>query len=256
MGTCFVIQPFDGGKFDKRFEDVFAPAIKAAGLEPYRVDQDPNVEVPIDAIENGISNAVLCLADITRDNPNVWYELGFAFASGKYVVMVCSDERVEKRYPFDIQHRTIIQYSSDSTQDFEKLKSEITNRIKALAEKGEAMRQLAQSEQVAAVGGLTQAEMVVLASIAGVRTEPDGSLPVNLAKQDVERAGFTPIGFAIGLRRLSKKEFVEVFVAEDQGERWEVVRVSDKGWDWIDGNEDKFRLRKAEAEPRDDDLPF
>src|SRR5580698_6596110 len=93
MPTCFVIQPFDADKFDKRFEEVFSPAIQAAGLDPYRVDRDPSVDVPIDAIESGIRGAAVCLADITTDNPNVWYELGFAFAAGRPVVMVCSQER-------------------------------------------------------------------------------------------------------------------------------------------------------------------
>ena len=37
MSICFVIQPFDGGTFDKRYEDIIAPAIKEAGLESYRV---------------------------------------------------------------------------------------------------------------------------------------------------------------------------------------------------------------------------
>ena len=60
MQTCFVIQPFDSGKFDKRYESVFKPAIEAAGLESYRVDRDPAVEVPIDAIEDGIRNAAIC----------------------------------------------------------------------------------------------------------------------------------------------------------------------------------------------------
>jgi hypothetical protein len=76
MPTCFVIQPFDSGKFDKRFDDVYVPAIEEAGLEPYRVDRDPGVDVPIEAIEEGIRNAAVCLADVTTDNPNVWYVLG------------------------------------------------------------------------------------------------------------------------------------------------------------------------------------
>jgi hypothetical protein len=71
MATCFVIQPFDAGKFDKRFEDVYKTAIEAANLEPYRVDNDPSVRVPIDAIEDGIGRAAICLAEITTDNPNV-----------------------------------------------------------------------------------------------------------------------------------------------------------------------------------------
>jgi hypothetical protein len=78
---CFVIQPFDGGRFDKRFSDVFKPAIEEAGLEPYRVDRDPSVSIPINDIEKGIRDAAVCFADITLDNPNVWFELGYALAS-------------------------------------------------------------------------------------------------------------------------------------------------------------------------------
>jgi len=134
--TCFVIQPFDKGKFDKRFEDVFAPAIEAAGLCPYRTDTDPGVVVPIESIEQGIQESVVCLADITLDNPNVWYELGFSFASAKPVVMVCSDERENRKYPFDIQHRSIIPSKPDSTKDFDGLKGAITAKLKAILKKG------------------------------------------------------------------------------------------------------------------------
>jgi len=78
MPTCFVIQPFDSaGKFDKRYKETFVPAIVAAGLEPYRVDQDARADVLITSIEDGIrsaASAAVCLADITTDNPNVWYE--------------------------------------------------------------------------------------------------------------------------------------------------------------------------------------
>ena len=52
---CFVIQPFDdGGPFDKRYDDVLVPAIRAAELDPYRVDRDPRVEIPIDQIETAV----------------------------------------------------------------------------------------------------------------------------------------------------------------------------------------------------------
>lgn len=64
MPVCFVIQPFDFGKFDKRHADVYQPAIKAAGLEAYRVDRDPRVEVPIEAIEAGIRTAILSLSGL------------------------------------------------------------------------------------------------------------------------------------------------------------------------------------------------
>lgn len=38
---CFVIQPITEKKYKKRYEDVYVPAVKAAGLTPYRVDLDP-----------------------------------------------------------------------------------------------------------------------------------------------------------------------------------------------------------------------
>ncbi len=64
--------------------------------------------------------------------------------------MICSDERTGK-YPFDIQHRTVTRYLTGSTQDFEKLKQAITARIRALAQHGEDMRRLAETEQIAPV---------------------------------------------------------------------------------------------------------
>src|SRR5664279_2210754 len=120
MATCFIIQPFDDGPYDKRFDDVLKPAVEAAGLEPYRVDRDPRVSVPIEHIESGIRNADACLADITTDNPNVWFELGFAIASQKEVVLICAANK-RQRFPFDIQHRNVITYSTESASDFEDL---------------------------------------------------------------------------------------------------------------------------------------
>jgi hypothetical protein len=134
MAICFVIQPFES-KYDKRFDDIYKPAIEAADLDAYRVDRDRSVEVPIDTIEAGIRDAAVCLADITTDNPNVWYELGFAFAANRPVIMVCANERSGK-YPFDIQHRTVIDYLVDSPRDFDKLKQSITDTIKARRQEG------------------------------------------------------------------------------------------------------------------------
>ena len=130
MGRCFVIQPFDKGRYDKRYEDVFAPAIREAGLEPYLVDRDPEASIPIDEIEAGIQGSEACLVEISTDNPNVWFELGDAIASQREVVLVCSDERTS-HFPFDVQHRSIIKYSTESSRDFEELRRQVTSRLTA-----------------------------------------------------------------------------------------------------------------------------
>ena len=256
MATCFVIQPFDAGKFDKRFEDVYRPAIEAAGLVPYRVDRDPGVSVPIDAIESGIKGASICLADITADNPNVWYELGFAFASGRPVVMVCSEERTGKKYPFDIQHRTIIPYHADSSSDFDLLKQKLTARLKALLEKGETLRNIADADPVAPVEGLSHPEIMGLAVIAGSSFLPHSAVAAWSAKQDAERAGVTNMGFNLAIRRLTAKKFIEIEERwnEENNESYEAIRITEIGWNWIEANESRFLLKRKESV--ESEIPF
>ncbi len=130
MEKCFVIQPFDNDKFDKEFVEIFEPAIRKADFSAYRVDKDLSVRIPIYEIEKVISESAICFAEITTDNPNVWYELGYAFACGKDVVMVCSDER-QGKFPFDIRHRQVILYNTSSPSDFTTLGDTITKKIQA-----------------------------------------------------------------------------------------------------------------------------
>ncbi|MDO8939710.1 MAG: hypothetical protein Q7U98_11170 [Methylicorpusculum sp.] len=254
MATCFVIQPFDSGKFDKRFDDIYKPSIEAAGLEPYRVDNDPGVSVPIDAIEDGIRKAAICLADITADNANVWYELGYAFASGRPVVMVCSEERTGKKYPFDIQHRTIIPYLADAPSDFDRLREKLTAKLKALIEKGEVLRNIAESDPVAIVEGLSHAEVLVLAVVAGSSYLPADPVSVYSCKRDAEQAGVTNMGFNLAVRRLITKKFavIEQLFDEHAGESYDGISITDLGWSWIEANETRFVLHRSEQkEPHD-----
>ena len=155
MGTCFVIRPFDGGKFDKRYDDVFSPAIRAPGLEPYRVDHDPSVSVPIDDIQRRIEAPTACLADITTDNPNVWFELGYAIAAQREVVLVYSDERTSK-FPFDVQHRSITKYCTESSSDYDELRKKVESRLTAGIQRREKMGEVARIQSVATVEGLDQ----------------------------------------------------------------------------------------------------
>ena len=186
MPTCFVIQPFDSDRFDKRFDEIYGPALEQAGLEPYRVDRDPAVEVTIDSIHDGIRAAAMCLADITTDNPNVWYELGFALALDRDVILICSDERGTK-YPFDIQHRNIIQYGTGSRGDYDTLHRSISERAQALLEKEPRSRR--ETERDALQGTLSESEIAVLIVAAENIAVPGERLLANALKGNVERSG-------------------------------------------------------------------
>lgn len=258
MPACFVIQPFDtGGKFDKRFDDIYKPALEQAGLEPYRVDRDPRVEVPIDSIAEHIRRATICLADITTNNANVWYELGFALATGRSVIMVCSDER-GARLPFDIQHRTVIRYSRDSSSDFEDLRQEITKRAKAVVNQN-AAKQIIEAEQVAPQEGLSQIEILVLAVAAAATDIPGSWESMYALKRDAEKSGLTGVGFGVALRRLQQKGLVEFGEYEnDNGDCYQTVVLTNNGWNWIDGHETLFSFRREDSNTdlSDDDIPF
>ena len=55
METCFVIQPFSE-PYNQLYEEVIKNAIAEAGLQPYRIDEDLGVRIPIASIEKGIKN--------------------------------------------------------------------------------------------------------------------------------------------------------------------------------------------------------
>ena len=133
---CFVIQPYDGGDFDNRYDDIIKPALESCGIEAYRVDRDPYVEIAVSVIEERIRDATFVIAEISVDNPNVWFELGYAMALEKPVIMLCDNMYRNGKFPFDISHRNVLVYRSGSIRDFkdclEKLQERIAAKLKRM----------------------------------------------------------------------------------------------------------------------------
>ncbi|MCH9661758.1 MAG: nucleoside 2-deoxyribosyltransferase [Bacteroidetes bacterium] len=245
MAKCFVMQPFDGGMFDKRFDAVFAPAISAAGLEPYRVDQDPSVSVPIQDIENGIKSSDICFADITIDNPNVWFELGYALAIPREVVLVCSEER-KTHYPFDIQHRSIIKYKTDAPQDFDELKPKITERIQAVLKKIENIGRVSNLPPVKNTQGLNQHELVALVTVMQNSFLSNGWVDGFKIKNDMNTIGFTDIAVSIALKTLLAKDFLNSDIWNPDrynDEPYAVYTITTEGEGWLIENQDRLKLK-------------
>lgn len=122
---CFVLMPFgikadvDGSmiNFDRVYQDLIAPAVRDAKLEPIRADQE---------ILGGIihkpmfERLILCpfaVADLTTANANVFYELGVrhAFKPFSTVQIIAEGSRL----PFDVQMLRTIPYTlgSDGVPD-------------------------------------------------------------------------------------------------------------------------------------------
>ncbi len=127
---CFVCQRFDNGKYDKRYDDIIEPVIYDCGLEPYRVDRDPSVDNVFDDIKEHVKSAVIVIAEMSTDNPNVWLEIGLAIAYNKPIVFLC-ERNTREKFPFDISHRKILVYDAGSDKEIKELKRELKNQILA-----------------------------------------------------------------------------------------------------------------------------
>jgi len=206
------MQPFDSATFDTRYEEIFKPAIIAAGLVPHRVEKDPGVRFPIAKIERGIWGAALCFADITEDDPTVWFALGYAIACSKEVVLVCSSERITE-LPLDLQHRTII--SSDAPS--ESLKEQITGNLAAYINKTTCVR-------------LEQYEMDLLEILAANVDHPRDWYPPNFILPKMKNKGHSNLETNLALDKLSQRHYIELQVDGEQHARY---LLTGKGWDWI-----------------------
>jgi hypothetical protein len=249
MSRCFVIQPFDNkGPFDRRYEDVLSPAIKNANLEPYRVDRDAAVSIPIESIEDGIQNSVVCLADISLDNPNVWFEVGYAIAARKEVVFICSEER-KTPFPFDVQHRTITKYATSSPRDFKELGQKITQRLKAIEKTSKAVGKVSRLALTQETEGLTPHEAAALIILAEECIGPNADITTNQVKEKMQRAGFTELAVSIALTSLHFKEYMDyVPHSDDFGNQYSGCTISPSGLRWILDNQNSLTLKE--------DIPF
>ena len=88
----FVVMQFTD-EFNELFQDVILPVCSDFELEVIRADDIYNNGLIIQDIINSINESAIIIADITPDNPNVYYEVGFAHASNKPVKILCDGKR-------------------------------------------------------------------------------------------------------------------------------------------------------------------
>jgi MAP3K TRAFs-binding domain len=118
---CFVVMPFgikpdgQGGSvdFDAVYEELLAPAIREAELEPLRADQELVGGLIHKPMFERLILADYAVADLTTANANVFYELGVRHAARPYsTVLVSADV---KRAPFDLAPDRVLPYALDAS---------------------------------------------------------------------------------------------------------------------------------------------
>jgi len=103
---CFVLMPFRPQL--KPVYDHMRNALREVGLDVLRADGIFSNRPVMDDIVLALRNARIVVADLTRGNPNVFYETGICVAMGKEVVLITQDDEV----PFDLMHLRHVLYKS------------------------------------------------------------------------------------------------------------------------------------------------
>lgn len=101
----FAIMPF-ARHFDAVYTTIKGITSRC-GWHCSRADNIQHTRDIIDVIWEEIERSDLVIADLTGENANVFYELGYAHAAGKNTILLT---RSLSDLPFDLRHRIVIEY--------------------------------------------------------------------------------------------------------------------------------------------------
>ena len=99
---AFVVMQLDPPEYEELFNDAIVPVCDRMGLEAFRSSQTYCPGLVIADIQRQIRESRVIIAEITPVNPNVYYEVGYADAIGKPVILIADSGKLE-RLPFDVR---------------------------------------------------------------------------------------------------------------------------------------------------------
>ncbi len=258
---CFVIQEFDGGTFDLRYKETIMPALNKAGVDPKRADEILGLQPIIQKIEDAIEQADICIAEVSKDNPNVFLELGYALALNKPVVILC-DKDFRQKLPFDIQHRPVIFYRTNSKSGYDDLEIEIIKYTADQLQRAQSTKiksPILSEKQFEDIEEFKDYEVSILLELLSLwPSDSNGSGIWSFGKR-VEDSGFSEAELALGLLKLMEKEMIKESIDSDfNGNEFKIYQITPLGIAWINKNEEKINLKVKHAFTtiNEDEIPF
>lgn len=125
--NCFVLMPFNP-KYREVYAEVYKPVCAANDLDCWRVDEISRPGSITRDIVEGIIDAEVIIADLTGQNPNVFYELGIAHSVGNKTIMTA---QVIADVPFDVRSYRVLVYEQN-IMGSRKLAEDLDKAIKEL----------------------------------------------------------------------------------------------------------------------------
>jgi hypothetical protein len=125
---CFVAMPYGPAWF----EPVKQVVISAAGRTNFKAEVSKDLAKPgtiTDQIWSGIRRSDVVVADVTGNNPNVFYELGLAHALGKEVIVI---KQPGGKKAFDIITSRFITYTFSTPSDLARLEDNLVQAFQSV----------------------------------------------------------------------------------------------------------------------------
>lgn len=122
---AFVAMPFHAD-FTDRFHYGIARPLRRLGLVCERMDQMNFTGDVVAMMRRRIAEARIIVADISSANPNVYLEIGYAWACGRPTVLLCGNDSEPL---FDVRGQRFLRYESIRELE-EKLTQEIVGLLK------------------------------------------------------------------------------------------------------------------------------
>jgi hypothetical protein len=140
---CFVISPIGsvGSEVREHADDVFdyiiKPAMEEVGMEVYRADHDLQAGRITDHMFESILSDDLCIAVLSFQNPNVFYELAVAQSAARPVIILNFRGHP---LPFDIKDMRVIEYDFRPKSIMERVYvRQIVDMVRSLEARGWAV---------------------------------------------------------------------------------------------------------------------
>lgn len=132
---CFVIAPIgeEGSKIRERSDQVLKhiikPSAEECGYETIRADEISKPGIITSQIIEHLINDDLVIADLTGENPNVYYELAVRHVLKKPIIQLI---QAKESIPFDVGGMRIIGVDHHNMDSVENCKIEIVKQVRAI----------------------------------------------------------------------------------------------------------------------------
>lgn len=217
--TCFAIMPFGkpGTREEQHYSQVYQTIIRRpvqeAGFTCQRADEQSEFGPVPQQVITGLRTADLVIADLSTNNPNVLYELGFRHALGLPLLMIVDDP---EKLPFNVRTLRTHRYSLTDVPMADECRRQIrefADQVKAESavpqpEPGSTEASLNRLENLLTAGFTNLSQMVSQHSVATVESPLDDRI-TRLGQRIEDLLGSLPIAGGL-LKQITELGLVSI----------------------------------------------